>query len=142
MYYTAQELVETLNREEGEALTVRKVRYYAQIGVLSSPELVNGKKKYSTKHLEELRAVRRLQKTGSKLEDIKTEIKGLDASSLYKVSENAIYFSEKPILDKNVCEINPDVSVMLSHRTYEHDDFRDGLIQVIEGYYQKHKGEL
>lgn len=140
MYFTAQELVDTLNVEEGEALTVRKIRYYAQIGLLSAPELVNGKKKYTSKHLEELRAIRKLQKTGNKLEEIKASIQGLDIQTLSRVSENAGYISQKPLVDRNVYDINEDIAFLFSHRV--DGTLQKGLIEVVEDFLQKHKGEL
>lgn len=140
MHYTAKELVDMLNLEEGEALTVRKVRYYAQMDLLSPPQLVNGKKKYTGKHLEELRAIRNLQQTGSSLEKIKKEITDLDAVTLSRVSENAMYLSEKPILDKNVQELNEDVALLFSQRVT--DEMRNDMIHAIQTVLNNHKGEL
>lgn len=140
MYYTAQELVDMLNRDEGEAFTVRKVRYYAQIELLSSPELVNGKKKYTDKHLEELRAIRKLQKTGSTLDDIKTEIRGLGQKELSKVSQNAMYFSQKSILDKNVVSINTDIALLFGNDV--EDSLQEEIVRNVRQIINNHKGEL
>lgn len=117
MYYTAQELVERLNEEEGMKMTVRKIRYYSQIDMLSPTESVNGKKKYTNKHLEELRAIQSMQKIGAKLEDIKENIRDLDVGSLTDISEKSSYLNSTRIFETEIEIVDNDVSITFNKNT-------------------------
>lgn len=112
MYYSAQQLVEILNQEEGNEMTLRKIRYYSQIEVLSPPERVNGKQKYTDKHLEELRAIRTMQETGAKLDEIKETISDLDVKSLSDFSQQFGYINKTRVKETFVEYIDEEISII------------------------------
>lgn len=113
-YYTAKELAEVLQSEGDEEMTLRKVRYYTQIGMLSELEMDENKSKYSAKHLEELRAIRVMQKTGEKLEDIKEKIRGLNMQRLSDLNTHAIYLSADKLLRTTTYTVNKDITLTFS----------------------------
>ena len=115
MYYTAQELSDILINEQYSEMTVRKIRYYSQIGILSPPELVNGKKKYTEKHLDELRATKTMQKAGAKLGEIRGMIQQFDEQQLSSISEQMNYISKDRLGETFIEYIDEDVSIIFSN---------------------------
>lgn len=120
-YYKAKELVEIMNSEGDEELSLRKVRYYTQIGVLSPLEDVNGKNKYTEKHLGELRALRTMQKTGEKLEDIGDKIKSLDSNKISDIAVRSSYYTSEHLFNTTSIQINEDVSISFSQKVKQND---------------------
>jgi DNA-binding transcriptional MerR regulator len=62
-------------------VTARTVRYYVQQGLLPSPGLGAGAR-YSPRHLDRLRLIRRLQREHLPLAEIRRRLEGLDDASI------------------------------------------------------------
>lgn len=137
-YYTAKEVSEILQLEGDQEMSLRKVRYYSQINLLSPLETVNGKGKFTEKHLEELRAIRTLQKTGERLDDIKGKIQGLELVKLSNISNQRGYLTADRLLESRTVQAHPDVSITLSNNISmdEEKEMVRAILRIIEGQQQ------
>lgn len=95
--YTAREIAEIISNESEEEITVRTVKYYAQMGWMPDLEVVGNKRAYTDKHLNHLRALRTLTKTGKKLSEAANELRSLDEIEVKKIGERMNYFSSNTL---------------------------------------------
>jgi DNA-binding transcriptional MerR regulator len=73
----------------------RTVRYYIQRGVLPAPDFRGPDTAYDDRHLQALRAIKRLQDDYWPLDAIAAEIAGKSAAELKKIAEAAARVSER-----------------------------------------------
>lgn len=111
--YTAEQLTKIL-RSEGYTVELRTVKYYAQIGVLSERPKVHGRRVFTDQHLEELRAVLTLKKTGKRLSEIKQIVSKQPTSTLRKISDHS-YLSAEYILEHERVQVHPQIQLQF-HR--------------------------
>lgn len=128
--YTAKEISEILKSEGDEEMTIRKVRYYNQIGILPPMMKLKNKNYFNDEHLNYLRAMRTMQKTGEKLEDIKGKLKGLDVKGLENIGKQMSYISSERLLKTETCYLNDDVSITFSGKI--EGDKREKIINKIK----------
>jgi DNA-binding transcriptional MerR regulator len=107
--FTAEQLTTQL-QQEGYHIEVRTVKYYAQIGVLSERPRVNGRRVFTEQHLEELRAILTIKKTGKNLSEIKSLISNQPRSALKKISRHS-YLSAEYLLEHETVNVHPHVTV-------------------------------
>jgi DNA-binding transcriptional MerR regulator len=84
--YTAKEITEVLQKE-GVSISLRTVRYYTQIGIIPTLELVGNKRVYTDNHLNYIRAILTLSKTGESLGDIQEKLKQLSPEDIQKIGD-------------------------------------------------------
>lgn len=111
--YTAKQITDIL-QNEGQNINLRTVRYYTQIGIIPSLELVGNKRVYTDKHLHYIRAVLTLAKTGESLASIQEKLQTLSLEAIEKISEQMPLYQSKVILENETHKINDDVFITLS----------------------------
>jgi DNA-binding transcriptional MerR regulator len=114
-YFTAKEIVALLQLEGDSELSIRTVRYYTHYDDMLPPlEMVNNKPKYTQKHVEYIRAIRTMKKTGESLEGIKSTLNSLDYLNVAKIGAQSSYLSSNRLLQTSTHDVNTDVSITFS----------------------------
>jgi DNA-binding transcriptional MerR regulator len=134
--YTAKQIAETLQKEEPQ-MNLRTVRYYTQIGIIPSLELVGNKRVYSDNHLHYFRAILTLSKSGETLAAVQEKLKGLSTEEVAKIGENLHLYQSNQILQNDTHVVNEDVYISMSHRISP-----ELKTKLIESITQLMKGEM
>jgi DNA-binding transcriptional MerR regulator len=92
------------------------VRYYTQIGIIPSLELVGNKRVYTDNHLHFFRAILTLSKSGETLASVQEKLMGLSIEEVAKIGENLRLYQSKQILQNETHIVNEDVFISMSHR--------------------------
>lgn len=112
--YTARQLAEIVKNEGDEDMSLRKVRYYRDMGLLPECEIINNEKVFTDKHLHYLRAIRTLAKTNTPLKIIEEKLNAMTMKDVEKVARKMQYFNtERAIADETIV-INDYISVNFS----------------------------
>ncbi|WP_044640468.1 MerR family transcriptional regulator [Risungbinella massiliensis] len=127
--YTAEQLT-TLLQSEGYPIELRTVKYYAQLGILSERPKWNGRKVFVEKHLDELRAILTLKRTGKNLTEIKELLPTQTASSLKKLSSQRSYISADYLLEYETVAVHPQINVQFHQETPE--KLKTKVVQAIQ----------
>lgn len=128
--YTARQLAEILQKEGHDSINLRNIRYYREINVLKDLVEVDGKKYYTDEHLDYLRAIRTLQKTGDSLDTIKNKLADLDASQLRNLGEQMNYYTSDRVIQSVTHQFNEDISITFSHNVSE--EAKSQIIKSVE----------
>jgi len=113
--YTAKQIAEILQKED-EQMNLRTVRYYTQIGIIPSLELVGNKRMYTDNHLHYLRAILTLSKSGETLASVQVKLSGLSMEEVAKIGENLRLYQSNQMLQSETHVVNEDVFISMSHR--------------------------
>jgi DNA-binding transcriptional MerR regulator len=113
--YTAKQIAGTLQKEDPQ-MNLRTVRYYTQIGIIPSLELVGNKRVYTDNHLHYFRAILTLSKSGETLASVQKKLLGLSIVEVAKIGENLRFYQSKQILQNETHIVNEDVFISMSHR--------------------------
>jgi DNA-binding transcriptional MerR regulator len=113
--YTGKQLADLLQREEPD-MNLRTLRYYTQIGLLPPLELSGNKRVYTDRHLEYLRAILTLSKSGESLADIQEKLAGLSAEEVAKIGDRLRFYQPEYIFRNETLVISEDVMLTVSPR--------------------------
>ncbi|MEK5237822.1 MerR family transcriptional regulator [Paenibacillus sp. FSL L8-0470] len=113
--YTGKQLADLLQREEPD-MNLRTIRYYTQIGLLPPLELFGNKRVYTGRHLEYLRAILTLSKSGESLADIQEKLAELPAEEVAKIGDRLRFYQTEHIFRNETLVINEDVMLTVSPR--------------------------
>lgn len=91
--YTAKEIAEILQNEGDSEATLRMVRYYTQIKLVPELELIGNKRVYTENHLNYFRAIRTMNKTGKKLDDIQKDLPKMSVEKVHKIAKRSNLFT-------------------------------------------------
>ncbi|MED0992350.1 MerR family transcriptional regulator [Bacillus nitratireducens] len=133
--FTAKQITEILQKE-GANINLRTVRYYTQIEIVPSLELVGNKRAYTEKHLHYFRAIITLSKTGETLASIQEKLKEMSLEEIIKIGERMTFYQSDKILQHETHKVNDDVFITLSANVS--DELKQ---QVINSVSQILKGE-
>ena len=114
--YTAKQITEILQNDDPQ-MNLRTVRYYTQIGVIPSLELVGNKRVYTDNHLHFFRAILTLSKSGETLANIQEKLQGLSIAEIIKIGEKLPLYQSDQMLNHETHVISEDVIISLSTRT-------------------------
>jgi DNA-binding transcriptional MerR regulator len=134
--YTAKQIAEILQKEVPQ-INLRTVRYYTQIGIIPSLELVGNKRVYTDNHLHYFRAILTLSKSGETLASVQEKLNGLSIEDVEKIGENLRLYQSNHILQNETHIINEDVFISMSHRISP--ELKTKMIETIS---QLMKGEM
>lgn len=113
--YTAKDLVDLLQLEEVE-INLRTVRYYTQLGLLP-PLLVDGNRRvYTTQHLDYIRAIISLAKTGISLAEIQKKLSELSTEEIKNIGKKLFLFKEETFLINETIKVNDDAFITISSK--------------------------
>jgi DNA-binding transcriptional MerR regulator len=129
-YYTAKEIADILAMEGDTEMTLRKVRYYTQIGMLPALPIINNKPKYTAVHLEHLRALRTMQRTGEKLDDIKEKLSDLDEHLVSNIGQQMNYYTSDRLIDSTTVQVNPEISITFNNSIPQ--STQDSIVKMIK----------
>lgn len=138
--YTQKEMVEIL-LSEGEEITLRTIRYYAQEGTLPERELIDGKLVYTDKHLNHLRAILTMKKTGKKLENIKNSLSSVTEDAISNFSSNHYHYLQdfsQNILDRTIEKVNDDIHITFSNKIDAQEKIE--IVTHVLEMYKKNRG--
>ncbi|KWX77688.1 MerR family transcriptional regulator [Paenibacillus riograndensis] len=111
--YTGKQLADILQQEDAD-MNLRTVRYYTQIGMLPPLELVGNKRVYTGRHLEYLRAILTLSKSGESLADIQVKLAALSPEEIAGLGARLRFYQPQHILQHETLVINDDVMLTVS----------------------------
>ncbi|MNO36521.1 hypothetical protein D3C76_265900 [compost metagenome] len=111
--YTGKQLAELLRQEDAD-INLRTVRYYTQIGMLPPLELAGNKRVYTDRHLESLRAILTLSKSGESLADIQVKLSALSSEEIASIGARLRFYQPQHILQHETLVINEDVMLTVS----------------------------
>src|SRR4030095_7417294 len=114
--YTAKQIAEILQNDDPQ-MNLRTVRYYTQIGVVPSLELVGNKRVYTDNHLHYFRAILTLSKSGETLTQIQEKLQALSIEEINKIGEKLPFYQTEQMINHETHIINEDVILSLSSRT-------------------------
>jgi DNA-binding transcriptional MerR regulator len=114
--YTAKQLTEILQNDDPQ-MNLRTVRYYTQIGVIPSLELVGNKRVYTDNHLHYFRAILTLSKSGETLANIQDKLQGLSMLEVSKIGEKLPLYQTEQMMNHETYVISEDVIISLGART-------------------------
>jgi DNA-binding transcriptional MerR regulator len=132
--YTAKQLAEILQHDDPQ-MNLRTVRYYTQIGVIPSLELVGNKRVYTDIHLHYFRAILMLSKGGETLANIQEKLQELSIEEIIQVGEKLPLYQIEQIMNHETHVINEDVIISLSTRTPPELKMKiiEAVSQLVEG---------
>lgn len=113
--YTAKEIAEILQNEGDAEIALRTVRHYAEIGILPERILINGRKRFTQIHLDYLRALRTMQKTGESLDNIKGTLDSLKSDNIRSIGTKMNHYSTETLINTQTYQFSPDVSFSFSN---------------------------
>lgn len=111
--YTAKEITEQLQQEEID-INLRTIRYYTQIGLLPPLEAIGNKRVYTEQHMDFLKAIVSLSKTGMSLAEIQDKLKNLTIEEIKNIGNKLFLFKEESFLKNETIKINEDVFITVS----------------------------
>jgi DNA-binding transcriptional MerR regulator len=108
---------------------LRTVRYYAALGLLDPPSGFDKKKGlYDEHHLQQLLAIKRLQRDGLALAEIQKKLAGVSGAKLKTIADPAAFWKRKPPPPATVeaFRIAPGVTLLLEGvaRPFTEEDAR------------------
>lgn len=114
--YSGEEIVDILKNENDKDITLRTIRHYTSIGLIPKCEMKDRKRVYTDEHLEKLRAIRTMKKTGGSLTDIKHAMDQMSNEAITRVgSQISSYMSTSTnlsyIAEKEEHFFNPEISM-------------------------------
>ncbi|MEJ1518251.1 MerR family transcriptional regulator [Bacillus cereus] len=127
--YTAQEIAEILQQEGDKEMTVRKVRHYAEIGLLPDRAIINGRKRFTEEHLEYLRATRTMKKTGESLDNIKRALNHLNADNIRNIGTQLNHYSSETLINTQTHHFNSDIAFTFSNQVSS--EIRNDIIETV-----------
>jgi DNA-binding transcriptional MerR regulator len=112
-YFTAKQIVDQLSAE-GMKINLRTVRYYTQIDII--PRLITAGKKrvYTDLHLDYLRAILTLSRSGETLAAIRDMLGTLSQAEIQKIGNQMDLYQAENILNRETTKINEDVLITLN----------------------------
>jgi DNA-binding transcriptional MerR regulator len=113
--YSAKQVAEILEKEDPQ-MNLRTVRYYTQIGLIPSLELVGNRRGYTEKHIDYFRAILTLSKSGETLASIQEKLNTLSREEVAKIGENLHLLQSNKLLHNETVVINEDVIISMSPR--------------------------
>lgn len=113
--YTAKQVADIIQKEDPR-MNLRTVRYYTQIGMIPSLELSGNKRVYTNKHLQYLRAIITLTRTGETLGVIQEKLKSLSIEEIEKIGNQLHLYQPNRLLENETHQITEDVVITLSPR--------------------------
>ncbi|WP_028610854.1 MerR family transcriptional regulator [Paenibacillus harenae] len=113
--YTAKQIAELIQNED-PAMNLRTVRYYTQIGIIPPLELAGNKRVYTNTHVQYLRAIITLSRTGETLAAIQEKLKNLSMEEIEKIGDQLHLFKSDRVLENETHQITGDVIITLSPR--------------------------
>lgn len=113
--YTAKQISEILLQDDSR-MNLRTVRYYTQIGMVPSLELMGNKRVYTDKHLHFFRAIITLTRTGETLAAIQEKLMLLSIEEVEKIGQQMHLYDSNRVLDNETLTITEDVAITLSSR--------------------------
>lgn len=124
--YTAKQLADLLHDEDAQ-MNLRTVRYYTQIGMLPPLELVGNKRVYTDRHLQYIRAILTLSKSGETLADIQQKLAALSQEEIAKIGEHLRLYQSAQLIqnethviaDDVILSIGPSISVEMRTKVIE-----------------------
>jgi DNA-binding transcriptional MerR regulator len=131
--YSAKQVAEILEKEHPQ-MNVRTVRYYTQIGLIPSLELVGNRRGYTEKHIDYFRAILTLSKSGDTLASIKEKFNTLSQEEVAKIGENMHLLQSNTILHNKTVVINEDVIISMSPRISA--ELRTKMIATVSQMFQ------
>ncbi|MCK9859575.1 MerR family transcriptional regulator [Paenibacillus sp. ATY16] len=116
--FTAKQVTEIIQLDDAK-MNLRTVRYYTQIGILPPLELVGNKRVYTNKHVQYLRAIITLSRTGETLAAIQEKLSNLSMEEIEKIGDQINLFNPERVLESETHQITEDVAITLSPRLSE-----------------------
>jgi DNA-binding transcriptional MerR regulator len=113
--YSAKQVAEILEKEDPH-MNLRTVRYYTQLGLIPTLELVGNRRGYTEKHIDYFRAILTLSKSGETLASIQEKLNTLSQEEVVKIGENLQLLQSKNLLHNETVMINEDVIITMSPR--------------------------
>ncbi|MFC0561483.1 MerR family transcriptional regulator [Halalkalibacter alkalisediminis] len=113
--YTAKELVELLQSEEVE-INLRTVRYYTQIGLLPPLPVEGNKRVYTTQHMDYIKAIISLSKTGLSLAEIQKKVSNLTFEEIKNIGKKLFLFKEEVFLKNETIKVSKDAFITVSSK--------------------------
>lgn len=113
--YTAKQVADIIQKDDPR-MNLRTVRYYTQIGMIPSLELSGNKRVYTNKHLQYLRAIITLTRTGETLGVIQEKLKSLSIEEIEKIGNQLHLYQPNRLLENETHQITEDVVITLSPR--------------------------
>ncbi|MEV5025462.1 MerR family transcriptional regulator [Paenibacillus sp. LPE1-1-1.1] len=113
--YTAKQVADIIQKDDPR-MNLRTVRYYTQIGMIPSLELSGNKRVYTNKHLQYLRAIITLTRTGETLGVIQEKLKSLSIEEIEKIGNQLHLYQPNRLLENETHQITEDVVISLSPR--------------------------
>jgi DNA-binding transcriptional MerR regulator len=113
--FTAKQIAELIQKED-PTMNLRTVRYYTQIGVIPPLDLVGNKRVYTNAHVQYLRAIITLSRTGETLAAIQEKLKNLSIEEIEKIGDQIQLFKSDRVLENETYQITEDVVITLSPR--------------------------
>jgi len=136
-------MAEILQNEGYQGVNQRTVRFYIQSDMLPPRELIDGKLVYTDKHLDCLRAIRTMQRTGEKLSDIKASLQNVSSDSLRSINQQQYQYVKElsyNLFETSIEKVNNDISITFSSRVP--NELKEQIVQNVSEFYDKHKGEI
>ncbi|NIK76815.1 DNA-binding transcriptional MerR regulator [Paenibacillus castaneae] len=115
-HYTAKQIAEILQKEDSQ-MNLRTVRYYTQIGVIPSLELVGNKRVYTDNHLHYFRAILTLSKCGETLSGIQEKLHELTMDEIIKIGEKLPLYQTEQMMNHETHRISEDVFISFNSQT-------------------------
>ncbi|WP_246188094.1 MerR family transcriptional regulator [Paenibacillus tengchongensis] len=97
-------------------MNLRKVRYYTQLGMLPPLELAGNKRVYTRRHLDHLRAILTLSKSGETLAQIQSKLETMPEAEIAGLGERLRFFQPEHILANETLVLSEDVMLTLTPR--------------------------
>jgi len=113
--FTAKQVTEIIQKDDPK-MNLRTVRYYTQIGLIPPLELVGNKRVYMDKHVQYLRAIITLSRTGETLAAIQEKLRDLSMEDIEKIGDQISLFNPGRVLESETHQITEDVAITLSPR--------------------------
>lgn len=98
-------------------MNLRTVRYYTQIGVIPSLELIGNKRVYTDNHLHYFRAILTLSKCGETLSGIQEKLHELTMDEIRKIGEKLPLYQTGKMINHETHRICDDVIISLNSQT-------------------------
>lgn len=112
--YTAQELADNLQQQGDTKINKRTITYYSQIGLMPDLEIVKKRRVFTEIHMDYLRAIRTLAKTGKSLKQIKSEIGEFSIEDIRRISNNFNFYSTSQVAQHETIVVNEQVSLLVN----------------------------
>jgi len=113
--YTARQIAEQLQQDAPD-MNLRTVRYYTQIGLIPSLEVIGNRRVYTDVHLSFLRAIVTLSKTGDTLAAIREKISSLTLEEVEKIGDKLSLYRSGNVMDHDTVHVSEDVILTVGPR--------------------------